>query len=202
MTPATRLFEHTDWLLLLLRLLLVGLAIALALAPSLAGGTSTLGQASGSQTALMGSGPADVVAWVTSLAAPAVQTDGLLLEQAGGLFIQGDMVDGACTPRGRYAPGERVVFRVRVINAETNEMARDATVAVHLADGTVLPMRFSGHPASSSPTDEFWATSWTVPAETPPGVVRFTVEAVDGPLTGRFQPFNVESSLLTIVEAP
>jgi hypothetical protein len=70
MTASTRLFEHTDWLLLLLRLLLVGLAIALALAPSLAGGTPTLGQASASQTVLMGSGPADVVAWVTS--APAL----------------------------------------------------------------------------------------------------------------------------------
>ena len=135
-------------------------------------------------------------------AAPAVQPGSAAMQQTGGLFIQGDMVDGACTPRGRYAPGERVVFRVRVLNAQTEEIARDATVTVRLADGTALPMRYSGHPANAPPTDEFWATSWTVPADTPPGVVRFTVEAVDGPLTGRFQPFNVESSLLTIVPAP
>ena len=137
-----------------------------------------------------------------SLAAPAVQTDSSARQQPGGLFIQGDMVDGTCTPRGRYAPGERVVFRVRVLNAQTAEMARDATVTVRLADGTVLPMRYSGHPANGPPTDEFWATSWTVPADTPPSVVRFTIEAVEGPLAGRFQPFNVESSLLTIVSAP
>ena len=137
-----------------------------------------------------------------SLAAPAVQTASPAMQQVGGLFIQGDMVDGTCTPRGRYAPGERVVFRVQVLNAQTAEMAPDATVTVRLADGTVLPMRYSGHPANAPPTDEFWATSWTVPADTLPGVVRFTIEAVDGPLAGRFQPFNVESSLLTIVPIP
>jgi hypothetical protein len=137
-----------------------------------------------------------------AMAAPAVQADDLAMTQAGGLFIQGDMVDGACTPRGRYAPGERVVFRVRVLNTQTEETARDATVTVHLVDGTVLPMRYSGHPANAPPTDEFWATSWTVPPETPSGVVRFTIEAVDGPLMGRFLPFNVESSLLTVVPAP
>jgi hypothetical protein len=137
-----------------------------------------------------------------SLAAPAVQAAAPTMQEAGGLFIQGDMVDGTCTPRGRYAPGERVVFRVRVLNAQSGEMARDATVTVRLADGTVIPMRYSGHPANAPPTDEFWATSWTVPADTPPSIVRFTIEAVDGPRTGRFQPFNVESSLLTIVPAP
>jgi len=137
-----------------------------------------------------------------AVAAPAVPTERPTRQQAEGLFIQGDMVDGACTPRGRYAPGERVVFRVRVLNMQTAEMARDATVTVRLADGTVLPMRFSGHPANAPPTDEFWATSWTVPTETPPGVVRFTIESMEGPLTGRFAPFNVESSLLTIVPAP
>ena len=45
MTSSTRHFDQTDWLLLWLRLLLVGLAIALALAPTLASGTPALGQA-------------------------------------------------------------------------------------------------------------------------------------------------------------
>ena len=137
-----------------------------------------------------------------TLAAPALQSDAAVTQPGGALFIQGDMVDGTCVLRGRYAPGERVVFRVRVIDPQTGEMARDATVTVQLEDGTVLPLRFSGHPARPPQTDEFWATSWTVPEDMPPGVVRFAIEATDGPRSGRFQPFNVESSLLTIVPAP
>jgi hypothetical protein len=43
MTRSSRLFQDRDWLPVLLRLLLVGLAIALALAPSLATGTPTVG---------------------------------------------------------------------------------------------------------------------------------------------------------------
>jgi hypothetical protein len=136
-----------------------------------------------------------------SLAAPAPQSD-VAAQPGAALFIQGDMVDGTCVLRGRYAPGERVVFRVRVIDPQTGEMARDAAVTVRLEDGTALPLRFSGHPARPPQTDEFWATSWTVPADQPPGVVRFTVEATDGPRSGWFQPFNVESSLLTIVPGP
>jgi hypothetical protein len=123
-------------------------------------------------------------------------------QPGGALFIQGDMVDGTCVLRGRYTPGERVVFRVRAIDPETGEMARDATATVRLEDGTVLPMRFSGHPARPPQTDEFWATSWNVPADTPVGIVRFTIEAVDGPCSGRFEPFNLESSLLTIMPVP
>lgn len=136
-----------------------------------------------------------------SVAAPIAQTDGVA-QPSNRLYIQGDMVDGTCVMRSRYAPGERVVFRVRVLDSQTGEMARDAVVTVTLDNGTVLPLRFSAHPARPPQTDEFWATSWTVPDDTPEGVVRFSVEAVDGARTGRYEPFNVESSLLTIVSQP
>jgi hypothetical protein len=137
-----------------------------------------------------------------ALAAPEGQTAAPAPQQVGALFIQGDLVDGTCVMQSRYAPGERIVFRVRVIDAQTAEMARDAAVTVRLDNGTVLPMHFSAHPARPPQTDEFWATVWTVPEDTPAGIVRFTIDAVDGPRTGSFQPFNVESSLLTIVAAP
>lgn len=137
-----------------------------------------------------------------ALAAPEGQTTTTAPQRAGGLFIQGDLVDGTGVLQGRYAPGERIVFRVRVVDAQTAEMARDATVTVRIDNGTVLPMRFSAHPARPPQTDEFWTAVWTVPADTPAGIVRFTVDAVDGPRTGSYQPFNVESSLLTIVAAP
>src|SRR5262249_23283607 len=137
-----------------------------------------------------------------SVAAPTVQATGPDPQQPSGLFIQSDIVGGTCSPQGRYAPGERVVFRARVLDPQTGEMARDATVTVRLDNGTTLPMRYTGHPANAPPTDEFWATSWTVPADASPGVVRYTVDAVEGARTGHFEPFNVESSLLTIVAAP
>ena len=70
MTGTTRLVQHTDWLPILLRLALVGLALALALAPSLAGGTPPPGQMEGLPTAPIQSAGADWIARVTS--APAL----------------------------------------------------------------------------------------------------------------------------------
>jgi hypothetical protein len=40
-----------------------------------------------------------------------------------------------------------------------------------------------------------------VPRDAPLGIVRYTIEAVDGTRMGRYAPPNVEASLLTIVPA-
>jgi len=70
MTSSTRLGAQTDWRRLVLRCLLIGLGIALALAPTVAGGTPSLGQADTAPAAMTGSGPAGMIAGVTRLPAP------------------------------------------------------------------------------------------------------------------------------------
>jgi hypothetical protein len=66
MMSSTRFFEHTDGLWLVLRLLLVGLAIALALAPSWAGGAPPADRVGSSPVVLVGPNQTGVVAGVTS----------------------------------------------------------------------------------------------------------------------------------------
>jgi hypothetical protein len=140
---------------------------------------------------------------------PATSSHALAEELSGqtapGLFIQSDLVSGLpgsdCWYQNRFSPGQRVVFRAKVFDAATGQVAPNATVTVRLADGTTLPLPYSGHPPGPNPTDNFWAGGWTVPADAPLGVVRYTIEATDGPRSGRFEPLNVELSMLTIVPA-
>ena len=70
MTATTRLFQHTDWLAILLRLVLVWLALGLALAPSRAGGTPPAGQTEGLPTAPTQFAGADWIARVTGAPGP------------------------------------------------------------------------------------------------------------------------------------
>ena len=138
------------------------------------------------------------------LAAPAAQTIDPTTQPATGLFIQADVVSGVagptiCVLQSRYAPGDKVVFRATAIDAATGQVARDAALTVRFADGTTLPMAYGPHPGRGTPTDEFWTVGWTVPDNAPVGIMRYTVEAALGTRSGRYEPFNVEGSLLTIV---
>jgi hypothetical protein len=128
--------------------------------------------------------------------------------QGPGLFIHADMVNGTdgpsvCLLQNRFVPGDRVAFRVRVWHAQTGDVATNATVTVRFADGTAVPLHYQPEPP---PTDNrgpaqdiFWAGAWSVPLDARVGILRYTIEAVDGPLSGTFEPFNMEWSLLTIV---
>jgi hypothetical protein len=143
--------------------------------------------------------------WPSSTVADSLaQTIQPTTQPPGGLVIQADIVSGvpgstACVLQSRFAPGEKVVFRATAIDPSTGQVARDAALTVRFADGTTLPMEYGLHPGRGTPTDEFWATGWVVPDDASLGVVRYTIDAVLDARTGRFEPFNVESSLLTIV---
>jgi hypothetical protein len=51
------------------------------------------------------------------------------------------------------------------------------------------------------PERTFWVAKWTVPADAPVGVVKYTVSAKDSQgRTGEFIPFDVQTSQITIVE--
>ncbi|HZS02409.1 MAG TPA: hypothetical protein VFE37_27080 [Chloroflexota bacterium] len=123
-----------------------------------------------------------------------------------GLVIQSDMVIGApgpCVLQSRFHPGDRVVFRAKVYDAQTGQLAPNAQVVVRLEDGTTLNMQYGAHPPPNvgPSTDEYWTAVWAIRPDTPMGIVRYSIEATDGGRTGRFEPFENMTSLLTIVPA-
>ena len=125
------------------------------------------------------------------------------------LFIEADLVSGLpgptlCVLQNRFAPGDRVVFRARVFDAQSGQLAPNATVTVRFADGRTLPLLYSlprppPHLDYGPVGDDVWVNAWVVPSDAPLGIVRYTLEAVDGDRVGRYEPINVEASLLTIV---
>ena len=127
------------------------------------------------------------------------------------LTVQADAVEGAtgikdpsniCVETSHYYQGESVVFRVKVTDPLTGQPMDDkavTNVAVKLKDGQTLTAKYGGHPGKQ-PVDYFWTTAWAIPKDYPTGSTNYTVEATakDG-RTGSYIPFNVSSSLLTVV---
>ena len=123
-----------------------------------------------------------------------------------GLVIQSDLVVGApgpCALQSRFHPGDRVVFRAKVYDAQTGQLATNAQVVVRLEDGTTLDMRYGAHPPPQvgPATDDYWVAVWAIRPDALMGIVRYSIDATDGGRTGHFEPFNNMTSLLTIVPA-
>ena len=117
---------------------------------------------------------------------------------------QDEIAAKTCVAWSRFARNEQIVWRIRVFDPATgrpmDEKPMEA-VSVLLADGTILKTRYGPHPARDA-TDHFWTTSWVIPSNYPTGTLRYKITArtIDGRL-GEFMPFNVASSLVTIVDA-
>jgi hypothetical protein len=127
---------------------------------------------------------------------------GVIAMQAGGLFVHGDIVQaGTCILWNRFSPGERVVFRARVTDAQTGQVVPDAEVVARLEDGTTISLHYGPHPPPHiGPSfEDYWTGVWAIRPDMPMGIVRFTIEATAGSRTGRFEPFNNMNSLLMVV---
>ena len=107
-----------------------------------------------------------------------------------------------CILRNRFKRGEPVGFRMFVADPQTAQRDESAELVVHLdyAGKTVdLPMRYRA--TAQQPERQFWVVKWVVPADTPVGIIRYTVSAKDkSGRTGELKPFEVQASQLTIVE--
>jgi hypothetical protein len=127
-------------------------------------------------------------------------------QAAKNLILSSDMVtggSGGCVLDNVYKPGDEVVFRIRVYDPATGDQMDNkalSSVTVSLPDGQSFTANYGGHP-STNPLDHFWATSWVIPDNYPTGTITYaaTATAVDG-RTGTFDNFNVQPSLLTIVQ--
>jgi hypothetical protein len=127
------------------------------------------------------------------------------IQAAKNLILSSDMVSGGggCLLDNVYKPGDEVVFRIRVYDPATGDQMDNkalSSVTVSLPDGQSFTANYGAHP-STNPLDYFWTAAWTIPANYPTGTISYTetATAVDG-RTGTFDNFNVQPSLLTIVQ--
>lgn len=118
--------------------------------------------------------------------------------------FEGDMVRGqACVLSNLYKRGETVAWRIRVVDAKAGKPVDDKglkSLVVMLPDGEKFPMKYGAHPKGGPFTDNFWTSSWKVPADYPTGTLVYHVVATD--LDGHetdWQPFNVAPSELTVL---
>jgi hypothetical protein len=107
-----------------------------------------------------------------------------------------------CILKNRYRRGEPVGFRMAAFYPVNGSFAETAElkVSIPLPDRTeYLTMRYRG--TGNAPRPGFWTAKWIVPNDAPVGVIRYTVTATDTDgRTGVWAPFNLEASMLTIVE--
>jgi len=107
-----------------------------------------------------------------------------------------------CVLGNRFPKNSEIVWRARVTDPVTGEeLGEDeVTLQVLLGDGQQLDMHYGGHPRDT-PVDFFWTTSFDIPVDYPTGTLDFEIVATapDG-RTGRFIPFQVTPSLLTITD--
>lgn len=121
---------------------------------------------------------------------------------ADQLFVYGDVVSGnGCVLASRFTVGDKIVFRVNVIDPLTGEQVEDAKVAVHLNTGDVLDMELGLHPPNAEDADKFWTVAYEVTEDTPTGTLEYFVRAETDTKSGEFRPFRVAPSMLTIVAA-
>ena len=136
-------------------------------------------------------------------------------QDANSLFVYGDTVEGGknrpaseaairdCVEANIFPRNSQIVWRMRVIDPKTSAPMDDTmlkSVEVHLGDGTVVALKYAGHPPKKN-LDFFWSGPWMMPKDYPTGTLTYSVLATanDG-RTGEFKPFNVPSSMLTITD--
>ena len=103
---------------------------------------------------------------------------------ADAYFIQADTVRAyegnlqgpACVPEGAFSPGEGVVFRVRLTDAQTGRqmMRADAeergiTVSVNVDGQPPFPAVVIPHPPRASEETDYWTALWMIPHDYPAG---------------------------------
>jgi hypothetical protein len=127
------------------------------------------------------------------------------------LFFEGDMVRGrpksgptgpVCVLTSQFKRLEKVVWRIRVFDpANSKQLGKEGlkSMFVELPDGKRFKMRYGGHPPKKS-TDNFWTTSWDIPANYPTGSFAYKVIATDSDgKVHNWQPFNVRGSQFTVI---
>lgn len=110
---------------------------------------------------------------------------------------------GPCSLQNRFLHGQKVVFRVKVVDPATGDQLTGddlsgVTVNVESGSAPTLDMEYGPHPPKN-PTDEYWVVAWTVPDGFPAGPVEYAIE-VAGDHPAKTVSFNVPPSNLVVLE--
>jgi hypothetical protein len=144
-----------------------------------------------------------------TIVAAALPSPGLARPEGEHLILSGDLAyffgPGKplnCTLNNRYKRGDPVGFRMTAINPATGKRDRATQLVVHLSyAGKTIDIPMRDRQTEQQPERDFFVAKWIVPADAPPGIVRYTVTAKDPQgRTGEWKPFDVQASQLTIVE--
>lgn len=167
----------------------------------------------------------------TAPAAPALQTAAPVATQAQAatpaapakpqfLIVVGDTVRGKlglnpvevllaapglhCTQQSRFPQGQRIVWRMKVIDPATGRYMDDKQVssfAITFPDGKSDKFVYGEHKgAAGTGSDFMWAVGYTIPIDYPTGFFNVKIEAKD--VEGRvgvFDQFKVSFAQLTVV---
>ncbi len=133
-------------------------------------------------------------------------------------FVVADLVRGHENPTGTvcvqtnvFKQGELLVWRVRVHDAATGReigddgrnvaeiQERGLTVTAYLENGVSVPLRYDKHPPrpkEGEPVRWFWAGSWKIPDDYPPGTLLWWVIVRDNAgAFVRFDPIGAGTNL-------
>lgn len=124
-------------------------------------------------------------------------------EEGRAIFVHGDTInsaqveDAVCVVNSRFEKGQMLVFRAVVKDAISGEEIEDANVKVVLETGDEFEMEYGPHGEEET---MLYTVPWTIPDDFPTGTVNYQIIAeVDGE-EYTYEPFNVEPSLLTIID--
>ena len=141
-------------------------------------------------------------------------------QNAGKLFIDGDMVRGAqrgapgpaCVLNNQFKHLEKVVWRMRVRDADGKPLDDKGlkTVMVEVSNGQKVQATYGPHPPNGPATDHFWSAIWIIPTDYPNGSLTYKVTAIDQKGTSAtWEPFNrsttqleVQAGAITITPPP
>ncbi len=103
-----------------------------------------------------------------------------------------------CVVTSRFEQGQRMIFRAKVEDLATKENIEDAKVKVVLGTGEEFDMALGPHGEEGT---LLYTVPYEIAEDAPTGLLEYTyVAEVDGE-EYTYEPFDVEPSLLTIVES-
>ncbi len=103
-------------------------------------------------------------------------------------IVNGDVVaEGPCIAQSIFAPGDRLVWRAQITNANGTPVtaaeikAKGIHAVVMLKDGTKVELQLGEHPPDpKAPLKEvYWTAAWGIPADHPTGTLPWKLVVSD-----------------------
>ncbi|MFB6169538.1 MAG: hypothetical protein ABEJ06_00170 [Haloarculaceae archaeon] len=108
-----------------------------------------------------------------------------------------------CSLQNQFLHGQKVIFRIDVIDPDTGEELDDkavdgVSVNIKNGDGQTVDAFYSPHPPDN-PTDKYWVAPWTIPGSFPAGPVNYEI-VVDASREAKVHRFDVPPANLMVLE--